>query len=116
VAVGIWRHEILDGAGSLGAQELVLDWAATGDFAESDPLVINFDVEGTIYIGTTHSQPMMMIKADGTQDIFYKDIILGTVEEFVWGSGTKAYQIMGQETWDVIQIDMGVAGAPVFDL
>jgi hypothetical protein len=110
-ALAIFRHKILDAGGTLGARELILDWANAGDYAASTLNDIAFSAAGTMYIGTNSAQPIMILNPDLSQDILYKDILPTTAERFVWGNGTFLYAITGGAKWDVIRIDMGEPGA-----
>ncbi len=113
--LAIWRHPILDASGSLGNRELVLNWAETGVFAESEVSTFTFSADGTIYIGTNYTQPIMSYNQQtGDQDIFYKNIIPSSAYRLVWGNGDRLYMLVGGEQWDLIRIDMGTLGAPYF--
>jgi hypothetical protein len=112
--LAIWRHQILDATGALGDKELVLDWANTGEFAEAAPRNFTFDTKGVMYIGTEHTQPIMILTPDKTQDILYKDILPSYSEQLVWGTGNYLYMLLGGDEWNVVRIDMGQPGAPYF--
>lgn len=108
----IWRHQILDEKGNLGSRELVLNWAETGEYAQSIPNSLAFSADGIMYIGTDHTHPIMMLYPDGRQDILYKGILPASAEKLVWGSKNYLYMMIGGDEWNVIQIDMGAPGAP----
>ena len=113
----IWRHQILDANGSLGDRELVLNWAETGEYAEaeSEPLSFTFDTEGNMYIGTDNENPIFMLQADGTHNVFYKEILPTTAQKLVWGTGNYMYMIQGGETSNCLRIDTGsISGAPYY--
>ena len=113
--LAIWRHQILDATGALGAKELILDWANTGEFAATAPRNFTFDANGLMYIGTEHTQPIMIWNPeDGTQDILYKDILPSFSEQLVWGAGNNLYMLLGGAEWNIVRIDMGQPGAPYF--
>ena len=110
----IYRHQILDADGNVGDQEPVLDWAETGEFADSEPLTFTFDENGTLYVGTDNEYAILSVSDEG-MDIFYKGIIPGPAKQLLWGNGHYLYMI-----WDdaqeetVLRIDMGVNGAPYY--
>ena len=116
--MAIWRHQI--GAnGTLGAQELVLDWAESGEFAGTDLNSLTFSADGIMYVATSNANPIMMIYPDyidGHRDIIYKGILPSTVESFHWGTGNHLYMINGGSNWTVYRIDMGAAGAPYYGI
>jgi sugar lactone lactonase YvrE len=110
-AMAIWRHAILDADGNLGAQELVLDWSQTGEYAESIPTGFTLDAQGNLYVSTNYVDPIFVLYADGTQDIYYKDILPTPVSQFVWGNGTYLYLIWDADSdKNVVRVDMGVEG------
>jgi hypothetical protein len=110
-AMAIWRHAILDANGNLGDQELVLDWSQTGEYAESVPTGFILDAGGNLYVSTDYVDPIFVLYSDGTQDIYYKDILPTPISQFVWGNGTYLYMIWdGDSDKNVIRVDMGVEG------
>lgn len=112
--LAIWKHKILDSAGTLGDKELALDISTTGEYAESTINDFTFSQDGTIYIGTDYAQPVLMVKPDGSRDMFYKSILPTSAVKLVWGNGTNLYMIQGGDQRNLLRIDMGVAGAPYF--
>ncbi|MFC1569963.1 hypothetical protein ACFL4L_06990, partial [bacterium] len=116
IAIGIWRHQIIDANGTLGDQELVMDWANdAGDYTESVPNYFTFSQDGIMMVGTDNINPILMVDtSDGTLDVMYKGILSTSVEFLVWGTGNYLYQIKGGESWDVMRIDMGASGAPYY--
>jgi hypothetical protein len=112
--LAIWRHAILDVNGTLGAAELVLDWADTGEYAESTPAGFTFDKDGNMYIGTDFIHPVMKV-TDGVADIYYKGILPGPAKQIVWGTGNAMYMLLNAASEvTVIRIDMGIEGAPYY--
>ena len=116
--LAIWRH-LIGANGTLGAKELVLDWAEAGEFADSELNSLTFSADGIMYVATSNANPIMMIYPDyidGRRDIIYKDILPSTVERFHWGTGNHLYMISGGSNWLVYRIDMGAAGAPYYGI
>jgi len=110
--MSIWRHAI-DGAGNVGARELVLNWTETGEYAESTPSCFTFSTDGLMLVGTDYTHPIMLFNpATGTQDILYKEILPTTAQQLVWGNDTNVYMILSGESNNMVRIDMGAAGAP----
>jgi hypothetical protein len=123
-ALGIFRHSILDAEGHLGPREVVLDWAETGEYAESEPLSFTFSAEGKLFVAADHANPLLMIDlTDGSQDIMYKDILTGVIAGMEWGTGNYLYYIKDTYTpeggepdniFDCVRVDMGESGAPYY--
>jgi len=112
-ALAVWRFEIKSD-GSLGDKELFLDWAETGDYAESDPTCLTFGQDGTMYVTTDNENPIFMLYGDGKQDVLYKEILTPPLSYIVWGSQNKMYVIVGGDVNKVNSIGMGAQGAPYY--
>ncbi|MFC1569479.1 IPT/TIG domain-containing protein [bacterium] len=113
--LAIWRHAILDADGNLGDQELVLDWLETGVFAESEPTSFTFDKDGNLFVATDYDSPIMIMDTNGQVEPFYKDILPGPAKQIVWGTDTHLYMIWdGDPDKTVLQVDMGIQGAPYY--
>jgi hypothetical protein len=92
-----------------------LDWAQTGEFANSTPACLTFSASGTIFIGSDYTHPILILNSDGTQDILYKNIIPDDATKLVWGNGNYLYMILDGSEKNVLRIDMGMHGAPYFE-
>jgi len=105
---GVWRHEILDANGSLGPQELMLDWATTGDdYADSEPTGVAVTADGTMYVSCDNENPIIVVTPDGRQDVFYKDILPYYAVKLIAGTSNYLYMILGTEEYTIIRIDIG---------
>ncbi len=104
----VYRHAILDAAGTLGPRETVLDRAASGVFSAAAFKDVMFSASGDMYVATDAADPILLMKADGTLDTWYKGIIKGSAERLVRGNSRYAYmlQLVGTKG-DLIRIDMG---------
>ena len=109
--LAIWRHAILDANGQLGDAELVLDWSQTGEYAETTPAGFLMDENGNLYVGTDHTNPLLVVYSTGEADIFYKDILPTPITKMTWGTGTSAYMIIAGDQNTVIRVDLGVNAA-----
>lgn len=109
--LGIWRHPIR--ADGLGERELFLDWAQTGEYTGAKPKEIEFSRNGTLYIGTDYTHPILMITPDQTKDILYKGIIPTSASRLTWGNQNYLYMIQGGN-WNVLRLDMGELGSAYF--
>jgi len=112
----IWRHPI-DATGKVGAQELVLDMRATGEFSSRSITAFAFAANGAIYLATDSTNPILIVDpATGMIDFFYKHILLPYCKHLAWGNGTYLYMISGDtnlnQEWTVYRIDMGTTGTP----
>ena len=104
----VYRHAILDAAGTLGPRETVLDRAATGAFSAAIFKDVMFSASGDMFVATDAANPILQVKADGTLDTWYKGIVKGSAERLAAGNGTYAYMLQLDGTrGDLIRIDMG---------
>lgn len=110
-ALSVWRHS-LEGAGTLGAQELVLDLTTNEVLASRAVTNIKFDAHGNMFIGTDADDPLFINPAGSSDiDYFYKSILPSNCKQFCWGSGDYIYMIVGDDdlgvTWELYRVDMG---------
>jgi hypothetical protein len=108
----VWRHPIMDNVGTLGPRELVLNWAGTGDYTLSTPTALTFAGDGTMFVASNNTSPLLMLSPAGDLDVMYKDILPVTLNSFEWGTGNFLYAIISGQEWTVVRIDIGKAGAP----
>ena len=108
-SAGIWRHEILDAAGTVGPGVLILDWSEAGAHAGSAIQDMEFSPDGTLLVGTDHSDPIFLLHADNSRDILYKSILPGNAVK-LRGAGRFLYMLQGGQQWNVLRIDMGETG------
>jgi len=114
-AVAIWKHEITDPGGTLGAGSVVLDWTQTGEFANAAVKTFTFSADGTLYIGTDYIYPVLTYDIQQSQlDVFYQRIIGATASKLVWGNDNYLYMAQGGESWNLLRIDTGTTGAPYY--
>jgi hypothetical protein len=104
----VYRHAILDASGTLGPRETVLDRAASGSFSAAAFKDVMFSASGDMFVATDAASPILLMKADGTLDTWYKGIVKGSAERLAAGNGRYAYmlQLVGTKG-DLIRIDMG---------
>ncbi|MDM7925102.1 MAG: IPT/TIG domain-containing protein [bacterium] len=106
--MAVYRHAILDAAGTLGPQEVVLDRAASGAFSAAVFKDVMFSASGDMFVATDAANPILQVKADGTLDTWYKGIVKGSAERLAAGNGRYAYMLQLDGTrGDLIRIDMG---------
>ena len=109
--LAIWRHS-MNGNGTVGDMELVLDLSANEIAASREINSIHFDANGNLFIGTDAEDPIL-INAAGSNDIdyFYKNILPSNCKQFYWGSNSHIYMIVGDNilgiTWELYRVDMG---------
>ena len=114
---GIWRAQILTSAGALGDEELVFDWANSGEYSASTFYTITFSQEGEIYVGTNYVDPILRIKTGGSSEALYRGLLHPNATHLVWGNGDFLYMNRGNtqpENRRVYRIDMGKKGAPYY--
>ncbi len=115
--MAVWKCPILDAAGHLGPREVVLDWAATGDYAESQPVWFEITASGALVIASDNASPLLMVDPEtGSQEVIYKDILGTPPVQIVWGTGTFLYMIQGivNDTFTLRRVDTGIQGAPYY--
>lgn len=111
---GIWRNEILDADGNLGANELVFDWSSHFDANLSS---ITFSATGNMYIGTDADEAIIVLHEDGSTEPLYPGLIFPETYDFVWGNGHFMYISRRNETESkraVVKINMLQTGAPYY--
>jgi hypothetical protein len=113
--VKIWRNQII--ADNLGAQELVLDFGATGEFSSRVVNDIAFSSDGVMFVATDGDDPILSFDISNQKmDIYYKGIVSPYCKRLAWGKANYLYLINGDatagQTWTVYRLDMGIAGAP----
>lgn len=112
----IWRHAIGAG-GTVGPQEMVIDMNATA-FASQALRAILFSANGTMYLATDSTNPILIVNPTTKNvEILYKGILSPYCKQFCWGAGTSFYMISGDtilgQVWTVFRVDAGfAAGAP----
>ncbi len=132
--MAIWKSEITTAAGDIpldvGARELVLDWAQSGDFSDSDIMEITFSAEeagGDCFVATNNglsdtddsTDPILIIHSDGTFESFYKGGLLmpddgePDASKMVWGNGKYMY-IYNNDVKRIIRLGMNRNGAPYY--
>ena len=103
----VFRHPV-HADGSVGAPELILDWSNPPvGYAESVLYTVEVADDGTIYVGTDNTDPVLQLNPDGSQTILYKSILPTEARELQWGAGGYLYMLIGGEEWNVVQIDVG---------
>lgn len=110
---GIYRHQILSSDGTLGPQELVLDWNNTGEYVNSKFSDFILSNDGDIFIATDNKNPILMVSASGVIRPLYKDILTPTAVKLTW-SGNILYQLLGGNNTGITAIAMGKPGAPSY--
>jgi len=89
VVEGVWRNQIIAGADSLGATELVLDFEATNVGKVIKSMVVSED--GEIYLGTTGDEGIYVIKKNGSLAPLYPGVLGPEIYAMTWGNGDFLY-------------------------
>jgi hypothetical protein len=114
----IWRNQILNATGSLGAREKVLDLSGAG--LPSSPQKITFSASGLLYIASTDTIQRTVVTYDlnnAKLEPLYKGIIPNsTPVRFVWGTGNLFYllTLTSDAKYDILRIDAGTTSAPYY--
>jgi len=119
VNTGIWRHAI-NQDGSVGSQELVLDYGAS-PYANVSLNDMTFSEQGTIYLGITHPEtPIVTYNPnDGSYKALFVNLISSPVDQLVWGNSTHLYAIINRNIsfskgGKLIKVNTGELGAPYY--
>ena len=116
-SVGIWRH-VINSDGSVGNQELVLDWRIT-PYVSASINDITFSQDGAMYIGTNDSHAPLVKYKNGELTAVYYDIVSPSLDQMVWGNSTYLYAVINRATrfdagGQFLRIDIGELGAPYY--
>ena len=124
---GVWRNQILDANGTLGAWENVFDWGAYVSTAGPDILSITFDSNGVMFLGAGEAagfDAIYMLEPDGggsylssTPEPLFPAVLTAPTSNFCWGSDQYLYvNRMGAESADkrLIRITTGKQSAPYY--
>jgi hypothetical protein len=118
---GIYRHQIL--GGTLGTQEQVLLWSATGDYATSKMKDLTFSAIGDMYIATDKSADPILLVYYSTGTVtgmrpLYKNLITIAVGGITWTRNILYDRVVPPVTSSappsIVAIDMGNYGAPYY--
>jgi hypothetical protein len=116
---GVYRHQIL--GGTLGTQELVLAWSATGDYAASKMKDLTFSANGDMYIATNKSVDPIALVSYSTGVVtgvrpLYKNLITTASGALTWTKNILYERVVPPTGGDpsITAIDMGNYGAPYY--
>lgn len=110
---GVFRHQILSTTGSLGPQEVVLEWANTGNYAGSTFNGFSFASDGTMYITTDNTDPILMVSPDRSSvRSLYQGILPSPGTGITW-SGSNICYILGGTDMGVTSVATGKTGVQV---
>ncbi len=108
---GIWKNEILDANGNLGANQLVIDWAqfvgTDGPNIES----ITFDEDGEMYIGLSKDHAIYLLNHG---IYFYDEVLVPPATVLSFGNKNYLYINKHAESADdraVIRVEVSTKGA-----
>ncbi|MFH1851942.1 MAG: IPT/TIG domain-containing protein [Candidatus Neomarinimicrobiota bacterium] len=124
---GVWRNQILDANGTLGAWENVFDWGSYIGTAGPDLLSITFNADGVMYLGADEAvgfDAIYMLEPDGggsyltsVPEPLFPAVLNAPTNNFVWGSDQYLYvNRMGVAAGDkrLIRITTGKLSAPYY--
>ncbi len=103
------RHEIQQG-GSLGSRAVVFTAPAGVDV-----LSLALGEGGEVLVGTNAADPIYVVEADGSSDVFYRGLLEPSASRLTWGAGAVLYMVRGRTgttTPDLIRINTPFEGAP----
>ncbi len=88
VQQGIWKHQITDNVGNVGAAELVIDWGAMVGADGPKILSFTFDEDGEMYIGQDKDNAIYLLNKG---EYFYPEILTAPTTQITWGNGHYFY-------------------------
>ena len=89
----VWRLPI-SASGELGAEEVYFDASAQlGAGVAVNALA--FAADGTLFLGTTAPDPVVLVSPDRSFETLYPDVIPSPVRAFAWGPGSILYMVQG---------------------
>jgi hypothetical protein len=113
----IWRREI-QGDGSLGSEQVVLDVAGSSWLNGSTVQSVTFSADGLMYIATDASPDAMFIYDPVSQShqVLYPGLIGPRIYDIVWDEGAYIYATKqeGETSATILKIDVGKKGAPYY--
>lgn len=111
----VWKSAILSAEGDLAAAELVFDFSDAGEYLDSDIKSLEISADGYLYVGTTHADPLLMIRPDGRSEPLFPGALQPIAEKLVWGNDIYLYMYNNlSNTRKIIQVAIGKQGAPHF--
>jgi hypothetical protein len=116
---GVYRHQI--SGGTLGAQEQVLVWSTTGDYAASKFKDLTFSADGNMYIATDRTVDPILLVSYSTGTVtgmrpLYKNSITNGCGGLAWTGNILYTRVIPPTGGDpaISAIDMGNPGAPYY--
>ncbi|NQT27174.1 IPT/TIG domain-containing protein [candidate division KSB1 bacterium] len=114
----VWRSEILDDAGTLADKELFLDWSTSG-YTGAEAFCITFDADGILYVGTDHSDTVLMFDTDGKLiGPLFKGILFPSSIWMTWDNDNSLYVTRYGSPEDMVddlfKVSVDKAGAPYY--
>ncbi len=111
VQEGIWKNEILDADGNLGANQLVIDWAQF--VGENGPSIesITFDADGEMYIGLDKDNAIYLLNHG---IYFYNEVLVPPATVLSFGNKNYLYINKHAESAEdraVMRVEVSVKGA-----
>lgn len=113
------RYQILS-SDSLGPQEVYFNFSTSPIGAPGKSIyAIAFTSQGDMLVGTDLSDPILLVRPNGSAEPFYPGLMEPTVHILVWGKGTELLAIRGtaaagavSNSLKLLRINAQVSGAP----
>lgn len=115
---GVYRNAI-QGDGSLGISELVIDWEAIRSNSEQNLYDLTFSESGIMYLACDDSHAPLMKYANGELSPIYYDIVSSPVNEMEWSPDGFLYVVVKNTSMvgqgcKIQKINLGEKGAPYY--
>jgi len=113
--MGVWKNNI--SGGSLGPNELVVNWDEYTGNSGAEITSITFSSEGEMFIGADAGDALTIRDPGGTMEPFYSEILYPPTRKMNWGNDKYLYIIGANDKGEqrVVRIDMlERRGAPYY--
>ncbi len=111
---GVWKLPIA-ADGTLGAEELVLDWFSYTGKTFENITGITFAADGKLFLSANGGSALTVMTTDGILQPFYQLVLSTPINKIVWGTGDFLYANYGNlGAKRLLKINMGEPGAPYY--
>jgi len=110
----VFKHEIT-GNGELGERQIVFELSSAPGYSDVEVFDLTLSEDGKILVAADNTNPILVIKQDGSSESLYSGLLPNPITKLVWGSGNYLYFNLTAddiETAGIFRLIMGNRGAP----